>query len=84
MLPPSHPADYVGQHVPRLLINREKAGELTAVKRSLGYTRGFDWSPETNYRSARRGACLLRRACNDALPLPQAQQAAAVPLARQG
>jgi len=36
--------------VPRLLINREKAGELTAMKRSLGYTRGFDWDPATNYR----------------------------------
>ncbi len=46
---PPHP-DYVGQHVPRLLINREKAGELTAMKRSLGYTRGFDWDPATNYR----------------------------------
>ncbi|PRW20829.1 NAD-dependent deacetylase sirtuin-2 [Chlorella sorokiniana] len=44
--------DYVGQHVPRVLINREKAGELTSVKRSLGYTRGFDWDPATNYRDA--------------------------------
>ena len=49
-LPPC--ADYVGQHVPRVLINREKAGELTSMKRALGYTRGFDWDPATNYRCA--------------------------------
>lgn len=47
----------MGQHVPRLLINREKAGELTAVKRSLGYTRGFDWDPATNYRCGLGWGC---------------------------
>lgn len=37
--------------MPRLLVNREKAGELTPEKRAVGYTRGFDWGP-TNYRCA--------------------------------
>lgn len=35
--------------MPRLLINRERAGELTDGMRSLGYSRGFNWG-EGNYR----------------------------------
>lgn len=56
----------MGGHVPRLLVNREKAGELTAEKRAVGYTRGFDWGP-SNYRSVSRLLacfdCLLRSLC---------------------
>lgn len=49
---PNHPlciADYVGHHVPRLLINREKAAELTREKMVMGFTRGFNWG-DGNYR----------------------------------
>lgn len=44
-------ADYVGDEVPRLLINREKAGELTPEMRALGYRRGFNFG-DGNYRRA--------------------------------
>ena len=51
--------DYVGPHVPRLLINREKAGELTPEMAAVGYTKGFNFG-EDNYR------CVL--ACTANLP----------------
>lgn len=43
--------NYVEDAVPRLLINREKAGELTPEMRALGYRRGFNFG-DGNYRDA--------------------------------
>lgn len=61
--PPPSPADYVGDHVPRLLINRERAGELTDLKRAVGWTRGFNWG-DGNYRCARCcGSGVARTRC---------------------
>lgn len=37
--------------VPRLLINRERVGEAGADLRSMGYTKGFNFS-QGNYRDA--------------------------------
>ncbi|KAL4433418.1 hypothetical protein ABPG77_010271 [Micractinium sp. CCAP 211/92] len=43
--------DYVDDEVPRLLINREKAGEPAPEMRALGYRRGFNFGTG-NYRDA--------------------------------
>lgn len=68
-------ADYVEDAVPRLLINREKAGELTPEMRALGYRRGFNFG-DGNYRCA---APLQRQGC---LPGPPVATAACLfPLA---
>ena len=37
--------------MPRLLVNRERAGELTPGMQALGYTKGFTFG-EGNYRWA--------------------------------
>lgn len=50
--PTLHAADEVGPATPRLLINREKAGEADPALRAGGYAKGFDFHPKTNYRDA--------------------------------
>ena len=37
--------------MPRLLVNRERAGELTDSMRALGYNKGFNFG-DGNYRQA--------------------------------
>eukprot|EP00887_Chlorella_sp_A99_P001800 scaffold19.g1800.t1 len=44
--------DKVGLEVPRLLINKEKAGESDLESRLLGLRRGFDFSTATGWRDA--------------------------------
>lgn len=44
--------NHVEPEVPRLLINREVAGELTPEMRAMGYQTGFDFEEGTNYRDA--------------------------------
>ncbi|XP_065341617.1 NAD-dependent protein deacetylase sirtuin-2-like isoform X2 [Cloeon dipterum] len=49
--------DRVGSKVPRLLINREKAGTANPVMRALGLAGGMDFSSDTNRDVAWLGDC---------------------------